>query len=153
MRSMIQNGQTVPEDAVRIEEMVNYFNYDYPQPKADHPFSVNVETASCPWNEERRLVKIGLQGKEILSEKRPAANLVFLLDVSGSMNSQNKLPLLVDSMKILLKELNGDDSVSIVVYAGAQGLALPPTLVNEDCLLYTSPSPRDLSTSRMPSSA
>ena len=132
MRSMIQNGQTVPEDAVRIEEMVNYFNYDYPQPKAEHPFSVNVETASCPWNEERRLVKIGLQGKEILSEKRPAANLVFLLDVSGSMNSQNKLPLLVDSMKILLKELNGDDSVSIVVYAGAQGLALPPTLVNEE---------------------
>ncbi|MBK1853607.1 von Willebrand factor type A domain-containing protein [Verrucomicrobiaceae bacterium 5K15] len=132
MRRMIQSGQSVPKDAVRIEEMINYFSYDYPQPVGKHPFSVNVETASCPWNEEHRLVKIGLQGKDIIREKRPAANLVFLLDVSGSMNAQDKLPLLVDSMKILLKELNGDDSVSIVVYAGAQGLALPPTYVDED---------------------
>lgn len=132
MRRMIQNGQSVPPDAVRIEEMINYFDYNYPQPDAKHPFSVNVETASCPWNTEHRLVKIGLQGRDIIREKRPSANLVFLLDVSGSMNSQDKLPLLVDSMKILLKELNGDDSVSIVVYAGAQGLALPPTYVDVD---------------------
>lgn len=132
MRRMIESGQTVPKNAVRIEEMINYFSYSYPQPEGKHPFSVNVETASCPWNPEHRLVKIGLQGKEIMREKRPAANLVFLLDVSGSMNSRDKLPLLVDSMKILLKELNGDDSVSIVVYAGAQGLALPPTYVDED---------------------
>ncbi|MBK1829379.1 von Willebrand factor type A domain-containing protein [Verrucomicrobiaceae bacterium R5-34] len=132
MRRMIQSGQSVPKDAVRIEEMINYFSYDYPQPVGEHPFSVSVETASCPWNEEHRLVKVGLQGKDIIREKRPAANLVFLLDVSGSMNAQDKLPLLVDSMKILLKELNGDDSVSIVVYAGAQGLALPPTYVDED---------------------
>lgn len=131
MRRMIQSGQSIPVDAVRIEEMINYFDYAYPQPEAKHPFSVHVETASCPWNEQHRLVKIGLQGKDIIREKRPAANLVFLLDVSGSMNSQDKLPLLVDSMKILLKELNGDDSVSIVVYAGAQGLALPPTFVDD----------------------
>jgi len=129
---MIQEGQSVPTGAVRIEEMINYFDYSYPQPDGKHPFSVHVESASCPWNSEHRLVKIGLQGKEIIREERPAANLVFLLDVSGSMNSQDKLPLLVDSMKILLKELNGDDSVSIVVYAGAQGLALPPTYVDVD---------------------
>ncbi len=131
VRQMIQHGQSIPADAVRIEEMINYFNYSYPQPKGKHPFSVNVETASCPWNTEHRLVKVGLQGKDIAKAERPATNLVFLLDVSGSMNSQDKLPLLVDSMKILLKELNADDSVSIVVYAGAQGLALPPTYVNE----------------------
>jgi len=129
---MIQNGQPVPPDAVRIEEMVNYFSYTYPQPEGKHPFSVHVETASCPWNPEHRLVKIGLQGKEVMRKQRPAANLVFLLDVSGSMSSQDKLPLLVDSMKILLRELNADDSVSIVVYAGAQGLALPPTYVDEE---------------------
>ncbi len=132
VRRMIQGGQSVPADAVRIEEMINYFNYAYPQPEGRHPFSVHVETASCPWNPGHRLVKVGLQGKEIVREARPAANLVFLLDVSGSMNSQDKLPLLVDSMKILLGELNADDSVSIVVYAGAQGLALPPTYVDED---------------------
>lgn len=132
VRRMIHGGQSVPADAVRIEEMINYFNYAYPQPEGRHPFSVHVETASCPWNPGHRLVKVGLQGKEIVREARPAANLVFLLDVSGSMNSQDKLPLLVDSMKILLGELNADDSVSIVVYAGAQGLALPPTYVNED---------------------
>ncbi len=132
VRRMIQSGQAVPKDSVRIEEMINYFNYSYPQPAGEHPFSVNVETASCPWNAEHRLVKIGLKGKDIIREQRPAANLVFLLDVSGSMNSQDKLPLLVDSMKILLKELNADDSVSIVVYAGAQGLALPPTYVDEN---------------------
>ena len=132
MRKMIQNDQVVPRDAVRIEEMINYFKYNYPAPEGRHPFSVNVETASCPWNAKHRLVKIGLQGKEIVRAKRPAANLIFLLDVSGSMNGQDKLPLLVDSMKILLKELNGDDSVSLVVYAGAEGVALPPTYVDED---------------------
>ncbi|MBT8043672.1 MAG: VWA domain-containing protein [Verrucomicrobiae bacterium] len=131
VRRMIQGGQAIPKDAVRIEEMINYFNYSYPEPRGKHPFSVHVETASCPWNPEHRLVKVGLQGKHVAKEERPAANLVFLLDVSGSMNSQDKLPLLVDSMKILLKELNADDSVSIVVYAGAQGLALPPTYVDE----------------------
>jgi len=132
IRSMIQNGQSVPADAVRIEEMINYFSYDYPQPEGVHPFSVNVETASCPWEPEHRLVKIGLKAKDMIPAKRPSANLVFLLDVSGSMNNPDKLPLLVDSMKILLKELNGDDSVSIVVYAGAQGVALPPTPVDAD---------------------
>tara|TARA_Y100000385_G_scaffold39657_2_gene36875 strand:- start:635 stop:2170 length:1536 start_codon:yes stop_codon:yes gene_type:complete len=132
VRRMLQSGKVVPKDAVRIEEMINYFSYDYPQPEGKHPFSVNVETASCPWNDKHRLVKVGLKGKDIIREKRPATNLVFLLDVSGSMNRQDKLPLLVDSMKILLKELNADDSVSIVVYAGAEGVALPPTYVNDE---------------------
>jgi Ca-activated chloride channel family protein len=85
VRRMIQSGKVVPKDAVRIEEMINYFAYDYPQPEGKHPFSVNVETASCPWNEKHRLVKVGLKGKDIIREKRPATNLVFLLDVSGSM--------------------------------------------------------------------
>ncbi len=127
LRRMIQEGQTVPPAAVRIEEMVNYFTYNYPQPEGAHPFSVNVETASCPWAPTHRLVKIGLKAKEIAKEKRPSANLVFLCDVSGSMNSPDKLPLLVENLKVLTNELNADDTVSIVVYAGNEGVALPPT--------------------------
>ncbi len=127
LRRMIQEGRAVPPAAVRIEEMVNYFTYDYPQPEGAHPFSVNVETASCPWAPTHRLVKIGLKAKEIAKEKRPSANLVFLCDVSGSMNSPDKLPLLVENLKMLTSELNADDTVGIVVYAGNQGVALPPT--------------------------
>ena len=127
LRRMIQEGQTVPPAAVRIEEMVNYFTYDYPQPDGAHPFSVSLETASCPWAPTHRLVKIGLKAKEIAKEKRPSANLVFLCDVSGSMNTPDRLPLLVENLKVLTNELNADDTVGIVVYAGNQGVALPPT--------------------------
>ena len=127
VRRFINNGQTVPKDAVRVEEMVNFFKYNYPQPKGDHPFSINTEYSDAPWNPKHKLVKIGLQGKIIPTEKLPASNLVFLIDVSGSMSDANKLPLLKQSMKILINELRKEDKVSIVVYAGAAGMVLPPT--------------------------
>lgn len=116
-----------PRDAVRVEELVNYFTYDYATPTDEHPFAANVEVASCPWNPTNRLVRVGIKGKEINTEERPASNLVFLLDVSGSMNQPNKLPLLKKGMKMLVDQLTENDKVSIVVYAGAAGMVLEPT--------------------------
>ncbi len=127
MRRFLNNGQRPPVDAVRIEEMLNYFNYDYPQPKGADPFSVNTEIASCPWNEKHKLVHIGLQGKKIPTKDLPPSNLVFLIDVSGSMNMPNKLPLVKSAFKMLVQELRDQDRVAIVVYAGAAGLVLPST--------------------------
>ena len=127
MRRFINNGSRPPKDAVRIEEMINYFTYDYPQPKGEDPFSVNTEISVAPWNSEHRLVHIGLQGKKIPTENLPASNLVFLIDVSGSMSSSNKLPLLKSSFKLLVDELRPEDKVAIVVYAGAVGVVLPST--------------------------
>lgn len=127
MRRFIQNGQKPPKDAVRIEEMVNYFEYEYPQPQSEHPFEVVTETSDCPWNKDHRLFHIGLQGKKIATEDLPASNLVFLIDVSGSMNSYNKLPLLQSSFKLLVDQLREEDRVAIVVYAGAAGAVLPST--------------------------
>jgi Ca-activated chloride channel family protein len=127
MRRYIQNGQRPPVDAVRIEEMVNYFDYHYAQPKGDDPFAVYTEISTAPWNEKHKLVHIGLQGKIIPTENLPASNLVFLIDVSGSMESPNKLPLLKASFKMLVQQLRDEDRVAIVVYAGAAGLVLPPT--------------------------
>ncbi len=127
MRRFLNNGQKPPVDAVRIEEMINYFNYEYPQPKGDNPFSVNTEIASCPWNEEHKLVHIGLQGKKIPTDNLPPSNLVFLIDVSGSMQDVNKLPLLKSAFKMLVEEMRDKDRVAIVVYAGAAGLVLPST--------------------------
>ncbi len=127
IRRMINNGQKIPQDAVKVEEMINYFTYNYKQPNGDHPFSINTEIASSPWNKDTKLVRIGLKGRDISSQNVPASNLVFLLDVSGSMDSPNKLPLLKASLKILLDQLREKDKVSIVVYAGAAGLVLEPT--------------------------
>ncbi|APQ18549.1 vWA domain-containing protein [Maribacter hydrothermalis] len=127
IRRFINNGQDVPVDAVKIEEMINYFDYDYPQPKDDHPFSVNTEVAQTPWNIDTKLVRIGLQGKEYLNEELPASNLTFLIDVSGSMSDENKLPLLKSAFKLLVNQLREKDKVSIVVYAGAAGMVLEPT--------------------------
>ncbi len=127
MRRFINNGQQPPKDAVRIEEMVNYFDYDYAQPKGEDPFAVITEISTAPWNPKHRLVHIGLQGKIIPTENLPASNLVFLLDVSGSMNDPNKLPLLKSSLAMLVEQLREQDYVSIVVYAGAAGLVLEPT--------------------------
>jgi Ca-activated chloride channel homolog len=127
VRRYINEGQLPPKDAVRIEEMVNYFPYDYPQPTGDKPFSINTEVANAPWNPQHKLVQIGLQGKKISMEKLPPSNLVFLLDVSGSMNEPNKLPLLKASLKLLVNELRPNDRVAIVVYAGNAGLVLPST--------------------------
>lgn len=131
IRRFINNGQEVPKDAVRVEEMVNFFKYKYPQPKGDEPFSIQTEYSDAPWNPKHKLLKIGLQGKIIPTEKLPASNLVFLIDVSGSMSDDNKLPLLKQSLKILVNELRKEDKVSIVVYAGAAGMVLPPTSGDE----------------------
>ena len=131
VRRFINNGQEVPVDAVKIEEMINYFDYDYPQPKSDHPFSVNTEVAKTPWNTATKLVRVGLQGKEYLNEELPASNLTFLIDVSGSMSDSNKLPLLKSAFKLLINQLREKDRVSIVVYAGAAGVVLEPTSGND----------------------
>lgn len=130
VRRFLTDGRKPPVDAVRIEEMINYFNYDYAQPEGEHPFSINHEVAECPWNSENLLLHIGLQGKEVLNENLPASNLVFLLDVSGSMDSPNKLPLLKKAFKLLVNQLREDDKVAIVVYAGNSGLVLPSTSGN-----------------------
>ena len=127
VRRFINNGQTVPKDAVRVEEMVNFFKYQYPQPTGQHPFSINTEYSDCPWNKTNKLVRIGLQGKDIPTDNLPKSNLVFLIDVSGSMSDVNKLPLLKESMKVLVNQLRDEDKIAMVVYAGAAGLVLPPT--------------------------
>ena len=127
IRRLINNGQAVPRDAVRVEEMVNFFKYDYPQPKDQHPFSIHTEYSRAPWNPDHQLLRIGLQGKNLPPDDLPASNLVFLIDVSGSMASESKLPLLKQSLKILTQQLRRQDKVSIVVYAGAAGLVLPTT--------------------------
>jgi len=127
MRRFLHMGQLPPKDAVRIEEMINYFHYDYEGPKDDKPFAIHTAKTRAPWNEDHLLVKIGIQGKKLAMEQLPPSNIVFLLDVSGSMNAPNKLPLLVSSLKMLTNELRPQDKVAIVVYAGAAGLVLPPT--------------------------
>lgn len=131
LRRFLNGGQRPPKDAVRIEEMINYFNYDYPQPTGEDPFSINTEISVAPWNTKHKLVQIGLQGKNIPKEKLPPTNLVFLIDVSGSMDEPNKLPLLKSSFKMLVNQLREQDRVAIVVYAGAAGLVLPSTRGSE----------------------
>lgn len=130
VRRFLNDGKLPPKDAVRIEEMVNYFEYDYPQPAGDVPFSVTTETAVCPWNTKHKLVQIGLQGKKVSLDNTPAANLVFLLDVSGSMNSPDKLPLLKESLRMMVNQLKPQDRVAIAVYAGSSGMVLPSTPVS-----------------------
>jgi len=127
VRRMIMDGKLPIKDAVRVEELINYFDYKYTQPKDEHPFSVNTEVSKAPWNPEHQLVQIGIQGQKIESHNLPPSNLVFLLDVSGSMNYGNKLPLLKKGFKLLVNELREEDYVSIVVYAGSSGMVLPPT--------------------------
>jgi len=127
VRRFLNQGQLPPKPAVRIEEMVNYFAYDYPQPKGDVPFSVNVEVAACPWKPEHKLARVGLKSKDIQMDDRPAANLVFLLDVSGSMKDENKLPLLKKAMALLVKRLGKSDRVAIVTYANDARLVLDST--------------------------
>ena len=124
---LLEEGQLPPADAVRIEELVNYFVYHYAPPTDEHPFAVHAEVAQCPWTPAHRLVRIGIKGKEMPQQERPQSNLVFLLDVSGSMDQPNKLPLLKRGMKMLVDALRENDRVAIVVYAGAAGLVLPST--------------------------
>jgi len=127
VRRFLRDGSLPPNGAVRIEEMINYFDYDYEQPTGSDPFSVQTEVSDCPWAQGNKLVHIGLQGKSIDPGEMPSRNLVFLLDVSGSMNSPDKLPLLKAAFKLMVGQLGQDDRVSIVVYAGASGMVLPPT--------------------------
>jgi Ca-activated chloride channel family protein len=128
VRRFLMNGQLPPKDAVRVEEMINYFSYDYPKPEAGgDPFRVTTAVERTPWNNETYLLHVGIKGYEPPAAERPAANLVFLVDVSGSMAQPDKLPLLKAGMKILTDQLRDDDKVTIVVYAGAAGLVLEPT--------------------------
>lgn len=128
MRRWLNQGQLPPEDAVRIEEFINYFDYDYPSPKNTQiPFQANTEIAPTPWNANTRLLRIGIQGYQVPKTQLPASNLVFLIDVSGSMNSADKLPLLQQALTMLTNQLDARDCISMVVYAGASGLVLPPT--------------------------
>jgi Ca-activated chloride channel family protein len=131
VRRFLSMGQLPPADAVRIEEMINYFSYDYPFPQQDIPFSLTTEISQAPWEQQHKLVLIGLQGKPIAKENLPPSNLVFLLDVSGSMSDYNKLPLLKSAFCLLVEQLEPKDTVSIVVYAGAAGVILPPTPGNQ----------------------
>ncbi len=124
---LMDSGTLPPPDAVRIEELVNYFDYDYSAPTGDVPFAANVEVAACPWAPEHRLARIGIKGREMERQARPKSNLVFLVDVSGSMDEPNKLPLLVEGMRMLTRELGENDRVAIVVYASTEGLALEST--------------------------
>lgn len=135
VRRILNGGQLPPKGAVRIEELVNYFPYSYSEPDGEHPFSVNTEVATCPWKSDHRLVRIGLKGKSFQAKERPACHLVFLLDVSGSMMQQNKLPLVKQAMKLLVKELDERDRIAIVVYAGASGVALKSTPATQSSLI------------------
>lgn len=137
IRRFINQEIMPPIGAVRIEEMINYFSYSYPQPSSKHPFSVTTELGPCPWNDSHQLVRIGLKGKSIDTKKLPPSNLVFLIDVSGSMSAPNKLPLLKQSMKMLVKQLGKDDRVSMVVYAGNDCIALEPTAGSEQQKIFT----------------
>jgi Ca-activated chloride channel family protein len=125
-RYFVNGGSLPPKSAVRIEELINYFDYDYPPP-AEGPFAVHTETAECPWNPDHLLSRVAIKGQEFPPEQRPGVNLVFLLDVSGSMNELDKLPLLKSAMEMLVDGLDGGDRVAICVYAGAAGTVLPPT--------------------------
>lgn len=127
VRRFIKSNSVPPKDAVRIEEMINYFTYDYPQPEGKDPFSINVNISECPWKPENKLVHIGLQGKKIDVSKLPPSNIVFLIDTSGSMSDENKLPLLKEAFKLLVNQMRENDKVSIVTYAGSAGVVLEPT--------------------------
>jgi len=126
-RRFLAGGALPPKDAIRVEEWVNYFAYDYAQPTGNAPFAVNTEVTSCPWNSSHQLVRIGIKGREMREENVPARNLVFLLDVSGSMMSADKLPLVKRGLALLTDSLRPQDSIAIVVYAGSSGLVLPAT--------------------------
>jgi Ca-activated chloride channel homolog len=131
IRRMINNGQNVPKDAVRIEEMINFFKYNYAQPTGEHPFAIHTEYSACPWNTNSKLLRIALQGKTLANDLLPPSNLVFLIDVSGSMSAPNKLPLVIQSLKALTSQLRENDRIAIVVYAGSAGLVLPSIAGNQ----------------------
>ena len=130
-RRYLEYNQMPPASAIRIEELINYFDYDYPPPTDGRPFAVHTEVAAAPWNPAHYLARIAIKGMEFPVTARPKVNLVFLIDVSGSMSPANRLPLVIESMKLLVNELNGNDRVAICVYAGRAGTVLPPTSCDE----------------------
>ena len=138
VRRFINRGQLPPRDAVRVEELVNYFGYDYslPAPEHAHPFAVHTQVLASPWNAERNVVRIGIQGKDVAKTSLPPANLVFLVDVSGSMGPQDRLPLVKSSLKLLVTQLRAKDRVSLVSYANGTKLVLPPTAGNQRDTIY-----------------
>jgi Ca-activated chloride channel family protein len=136
-RYLLQQHQLPPKDAVRIEEMLNYFDYNYPQPEGNQPVAVSTEVASCPWDSRLKLVRIGLQAKKVSMQEMPPRNLVFLLDTSGSMADANKLPLLQQALKLMIAQLRPQDRVAIVAYAGSAGLVLPSTDGNQKQTIVT----------------
>lgn len=136
VRRFLMNRRLPPVDAVRVEELINYFPYDYPMPRRNKAFSITTELSACPWNPSHHLVLIGMKGKEMQEDRLPPSSLVFLLDVSGSMDHPQKLPLLVEAFKLLTHELQPGDQVSIVVYAGSAGLVLPPTRGNNKDAIF-----------------
>jgi Ca-activated chloride channel family protein len=139
VRRMLNAGQLPPQDAVRVEEMINYFSYDYTIPRdAEVPFSINMEIATSPWNPHTQLLQVGLKGFEVEAAERPAANLVFLVDVSGSMQDADKLPLLKNAFRLLIQQLDARDSVALVVYAGATGIVLQPTAGDQKATILSS---------------
>jgi Ca-activated chloride channel family protein len=127
VRRFIESGSLPSKDAVRVEEMINYFTYDYREPEGDKPFSIDLDATACPWDASHRLLRIGLKGRDVATENRPASNLVFLLDVSGSMTPAERLPLVKQAMRLLVEKLTEKDRVAIVIYAGGSGLALSST--------------------------
>ncbi len=136
VRRFLTAGQLPPADAVRVEEMINYFDYDYPQPDGDDPIAIVTELTDCPWQAGHKLLHIGMQAKNISTESLPPSNLVFLIDVSGSMETENKLPLVKSALKMLVNNLRSEDKLSIVVYAGNAGLVLPVTPGNQKKTIY-----------------
>ncbi len=131
MRAMLNSGRLPAPNSVRIEELVNYFDYDYPEPEPGDDFAVYTELGANPWNQERQLLHIGINARKVKSKTAPPMNLVFLIDVSGSMNQANKLPLVKESMKLLVQEMRPQDKISMVVYAGRAGIVLEPTSGNQ----------------------
>jgi Ca-activated chloride channel family protein len=138
VRRYLSDGLVPPPDAVRIEEMVNYFTYSYPQPADDAPFSITTEVAGCPWNPEHRLLRVGVQGRNLEQWRMAPNNLVFLIDVSGSMDDPGKLTLIKDAFAVLVDQLRAEDRISIVVYAGAAGLVLPPVSGSDKAAILAS---------------
>ena len=143
VRRFLEQGQEPIIDAIRTEELINFFKYDYPEPESNAPIALDGEISTCPWNSRHKLLRVGLKGKHIDRNGLASANFVFLIDVSGSMAHQNKLPLLKEAFTMFADHMRPDDRVAIVTYSGRVSV----------CLLYTSPSPRDRTRSRMPSSA
>ncbi len=137
-RRFLNNGRLPPVEAVRLEELINYFDYAYPQPKGNQPFAVHTETVDSPWQANAKIIKIGIQAKDWEQAELPPANLVFLVDVSGSMEEPNKLPLVKQTLRLLTEQLRPQDKVTLITYASGEKLVLPPTSGKEkDTILRT----------------